>query len=550
MDFNKHIPEIEKIISYKFKDKSLLTQAFTRSSYCNEKRTAAERYYSNEVLEFFGDSVLSTAIVSIFLESKTERCPHGIATELGEGDFSVIRSKLSDKRNLSLATEKLGIQKYLIMGEGDVKLGIENEPSVMEDLFESIVGAIYVDCGMNMDTVIKSVKVMLDLSHYSATTTSASPSAKNALQEWCADKRRRLPPPRYETLSEEGPDHKKIYERACYIGDRLCGTGKGKNCKIADTLAAEAALNTLISEESEAQKPRISPEEILPALQSLARKNKVATAQFKDLGESENSTSYSPEFIVECKFMGKSGIGKGKSKLEARAAAAHEVLVMLGERKQNIKTNGHKTETEKTDNQKRKGNTHTIDKSVKNTSPTATDGESTEPKTKPKPAPRVKKTTKNPKKDDTQNNQAAPTATENAKTQINAAKPKAKNKSKAQDDSATAAQSKSAAAQLNAAKPKAKNKSKAQDESTTAAQSKATVAQLNVAKPQTKNKSMAQDESARAAQSKATVAHIKSEANTQDKTAQISDSEAAKSPKNATRPRTFRKNRRKPVKSK
>ena len=486
MDFNKHIPEIEKIISYKVKDKSLLTQAFTRSSFCNEKRTAAERYYSNEVLEFFGDSVLSTAIVSIFLESKTERCPHGIATELGEGDFSVIRSKLSDKRNLSLATEKLGIQKYLIMGEGDVKLGIESEPSVMEDLFESIVGAIYVDCGMNMDTVIKSVKVMLDLSHYSATTTGASPSAKNALQEWCADKRRRLPPPRYETLSEEGPDHKKIYERACYIGDRLCGTGKGKNCKIADTLAAEAALNTLISEESEAQKPRISPEEILPALQSLARKNKVATAQFKDLGESENSTSYSPEFIVECKFMGKSGIGKGKSKLEARAAAAHEVLVMLGERKQNIKTNGHKTETGKTDNQKRKGNTRTNEKSVNNTSPTATDGELTELK----PAPRVKKKAKKPKKDDTQNNQAAPTTTENAKTQINAAKPKAKNKSKAQDESATAAQS------------------------------------------------------------KASVPHIKSEANTQDKTARSSDSEAAKSPKNATRPRTFRKNRRKPVKSK
>ena len=99
MDFKKHINEIEKKINYKFKDKSLLEQAFTRSSYCNEKNYGGkESYASNEVLEFFGDSVLSVAIVGMLLENMTERFEHGIRTSLDEGGFSLIRSKLSDKK--------------------------------------------------------------------------------------------------------------------------------------------------------------------------------------------------------------------------------------------------------------------------------------------------------------------------------------------------------------------------------------------------------------------------------------------------------------------
>ena len=134
MDFKKHIPEIEKRIGYTFHDKSLLTQAFTRESFCNEKR--GKGYMSSEVLEFFGDTVLSTAIITILLEKKTPRYIYGIKTDWNEGDFSNLRSKLSDKRNLSKSTAELGLQEFLIMGEGDAKTGVQSEPSVMEDLFE------------------------------------------------------------------------------------------------------------------------------------------------------------------------------------------------------------------------------------------------------------------------------------------------------------------------------------------------------------------------------------------------------------------------------
>ena len=198
MDFNKSIPEIEKKIGYTFKDKSLIKQAFTRSSFCNEhKGQGKRRLVSNEVLEFFGDSVLSTAIISLMLKEKTERYEHGVYTQLDEGDFSNIRSKLSDKRNLSGSMALLGLQKYLLMGEGDAKLGVENEPSVMEDLFESIVGAVYIDCGMNIDRVIKVVSKILDTSVYFSAEAAPIQSYKNALQEWCADKKHRLPAPVY-----------------------------------------------------------------------------------------------------------------------------------------------------------------------------------------------------------------------------------------------------------------------------------------------------------------------------------------------------------------
>ncbi len=322
MNFNQHIQEIEKKINYTFKDKSLLAQAFTRESFCNERRHG--EYKSNEVLEFFGDSVLSTAIISILLEKKTERYSHGIKTEWCEGDFSNLKSKLSDKRNLSVSMASLGLQKYLIMGEGDSKVGVANEPSVMEDLFESIIGAIYIDCGMNIKAVIASVKVMLDISVYSETSSDMHiQSYKNALQEWCADKKRRLPPPTYTTISESGPDHKKSYKRGCYIGDKLYGIGDGKNQKLADIEAAHAALESLMAEEISKNAP--TPE-IQIKLRELCTSKKAPSPQWRDLGECPESTVTTPVFAVECRALGKCATGKGRSKQEARSAAAKTIL--------------------------------------------------------------------------------------------------------------------------------------------------------------------------------------------------------------------------------
>jgi ribonuclease-3 len=391
MDFEKNIKHIETVIGYTFKDKSLLKQAFTRTSFCNEhKGCCGARYQSNEVLEFFGDSILSAAIVTLLMKDLAKRYEYGISTSLTEGDFSNIKSKLSDKKNLSLTTKRLDLQKFLLMGEGDAKLGVENEPSVMEDLFESIIGAIYIDSGNDVRAVIASVAKMLDLSGYLGGEGNAPiQSYKNALQEFCADKKRRLPAPVYKTVGESGPDHKKSYERACYIGDKLWGKGIGKNLKLADAAAAEAALSALKADEEKKSRPKapkpeekksqpkapkpeekksqpkapkpeekksepkasptrakkadvkkvsaptkikkepIPSEESLTRLRDYARSNKKTTPEFHDLGESERSTEKRREYRVECRFDGICAVGLAEDKRLAKAAAAEKILKML-----------------------------------------------------------------------------------------------------------------------------------------------------------------------------------------------------------------------------
>ena len=366
-----NIKEIEKKIGYTFKDKSLLIQAFTRTSFCNETNpTAKVKYHSNEVLEFFGDGVLSLSIISFLLKECTERYEHGIRTELDEGDFSNIKSKLSDKQNLSKSMKALGLEKHLLMGEGDFKLGIQNEPSVMEDLFESIVGAIFIDSDMSIRAVMDALSVMLDTSIYT-NRQKITQSAKNALQEWCADKKRRLPTPRYETLSEDGPDHKKTYMRACYVGDKLVGRGIGKNFKLADAVAAEDALKTLMAQESQnmqstvvkndgnSAKAQPTPQKAQPKktadnqsdtvakpeaatpekaeqkattptvrLKNYATSNKKPSPIFKDLGASKNGQN--TEYKVECSFMNETTLGTGSSRIEAREAASRLMADKIG----------------------------------------------------------------------------------------------------------------------------------------------------------------------------------------------------------------------------
>ena len=325
MNFKENIAKIEKVIGYRFKDKSLLTQAFTRESFCNEQNRRGGRYSSNEVLEFFGDAVLSASIVSIFLNKKTKRYENGISTELDEGDFSTIRSRLSDKKNLSATIARLGLQKYLILGEGDAKMGIADEPSVMEDLFESIIGAIYIDTDMDIKRVIGVVSSLLSPEVYLEKNKETLQSAKNALQEYCADKKRRLPAPVYRVVSESGPEHKRSFISACFIGDELLAEGEGKNRKLAEAEAARRALDELMKRDNK----RSVPADALTEIKAYAQKNKLPSPTFKDLGETEGSTDYRPEFIIECRLGGIAKQGIGQSKQDARAYAARAVLDAL-----------------------------------------------------------------------------------------------------------------------------------------------------------------------------------------------------------------------------
>ena len=310
------------------------------------------------MLEFFGDGVLSLGIITTLLSDLTKPYEFGIATELGEGDFSNIKSKLSDKKNLSVSTFALGLEKYLIMGEGDEKLGIDKEPSVAEDLFESIIGAVYIDTGLDIPTVMKVINKMLDTSVYKSNGGTRG-SAKGALQEFCADKKRRLPAPEYKTERESGPDHKKVYERAVYIGGELIARGRGKNLKLADAECAEAALKILTEREAKntkeeakakpiaakkaqihkakaKQPPVKNRQEKTPdptgssqKLRELSASEKKTAPQYKDLGESDTGDGYN----VVCTYSGITATGHGRDRREAREFSSYEILRALKEKK-------------------------------------------------------------------------------------------------------------------------------------------------------------------------------------------------------------------------
>ena len=347
-NFKTNLPYIEHKIGYVFRDKSLLKQAFTRTSFSNEHGGRdGEAIQSNEVLEFFGDTVLSLTIVTFLVKECSTRYAYGLKTKLNEGDFSNIKSKLSDKKNLSESMKRLGLEKYLLMGEGDVKLGVQNEPSVMEDLFESIVGAIYIDSDMNIPAVIGSVSRMLNLGEY--LNSQPEQSAKNTLQEYCFDKKRRLPAPEYKVLKESGPDHKKEYEVGCYIGGMLLGKGVGKNRKIADAEAARAALLALKKEnEKQEEKRQKSKQQLTKTsvkqpkkcdtppssaeigeaadkLKKEAVRVKAPLPQYRDVGDAAGK-----EFVVECKYGSLAATGKGQTRKFARDAAAYEMLLAIG----------------------------------------------------------------------------------------------------------------------------------------------------------------------------------------------------------------------------
>ena len=334
MDFEKNRHTIEDTLGYRFRDPSLLKQAFTRTSYCNEaKMRGGEVPQSNEVLEFFGDGILSAAIITFMIRDFSTRCPYGIRTALAEGDFSNIKSRLSDKKNLAKSMRELGLQEYLILGAGDAKTGAADEPSVMEDLFESIVGAVYIDSGCDLSVVLPIVSRMLDVGEYLTKSGDAVKSPKNALQEFCADKKHRLPSPVYTVVAESGPEHKRTYEYLCTVGGKSYGRGIGKNRTVAESAAAEKTLRMLEAEWAAADtlQAKETSASACERLSKYAASRRLPPPIYEDLGEA-GGDEYERYYRASCRFGSYRAEGEGRSKKEAKNAAAAKIFFRCGEK--------------------------------------------------------------------------------------------------------------------------------------------------------------------------------------------------------------------------
>ena len=311
---------IEQTIGYRFNDKQLISQAFTRSSYHYEH----PEDQSNELLELVGDAVLSLMVVNTLLERYADKDGSGLYSCLNEGDFSTIRSFVVNTSFLSKKMRKLDLHQYLRMSIGDEKQGVNNGISVLEDLFESIAGAVYLDTGKNLDKTKKIILPLLEieeeLDEYEGKIIK---SYKNLVQEWCAEYGYKRPV--YETYqTSEGFESKCIIEEV-----NVVEKGYGHNGKEAEKNAAEIVYLRLEDLESAYSGTEISFENAINMLQEYCLGKHFPKPEYitvKDVIFDDNSH----EFTVRCSLNGKYTEGKGKKVKEAKKESAYNMLDALG----------------------------------------------------------------------------------------------------------------------------------------------------------------------------------------------------------------------------
>lgn len=142
-------------IGHTFKNPDLLLQAFKRSSYASENGGE-----DNEILEFIGDKALDLAVVNL-LVSKYGKTQKEFSSSLDEGELTKIKSRMVQKSTLARRMDEMGFAEHLFMGKGDIKNNIYVEPSVKEDLFEAIIGAVALDCNWNFAKICSVVEAMI-----------------------------------------------------------------------------------------------------------------------------------------------------------------------------------------------------------------------------------------------------------------------------------------------------------------------------------------------------------------------------------------------------
>lgn len=210
------------------KDKSLIEDAFTHASYLNERKTNNHCY---ERLEFMGD-----AVVEIWVSEKLfKHIP-----QISEGKMTTMRAQLVCEKSLADFMRKLNLAQYIRLGSGEEKAGARNRNSLLADIFESFIGAIYLNCGM--EAVNKILSDTIDIVDHPELTGVVD--YKTKLQEYVqADSRKVL---HYVLLSETGPANDPTFEIAVYLDDVLMGTGIEHSKKKAEQLAAKQALGKLV----------------------------------------------------------------------------------------------------------------------------------------------------------------------------------------------------------------------------------------------------------------------------------------------------------------
>ena len=217
--------KLEERLEYVFKDKSLLKVALTHSSFMNECMDPG-RYECYERMEFLGDAVLEL-MISEFLYRKMP--------DKREGSLSGLRAQLVCEQSLSKIAKELGMDSCIILGKGEEACGGRCKKSILCDVFESVLGAVYLDGGFDAAREIVEREI---ISKYEEIIVRNYKSELQEMVDMLAGK----PDIEYRTLGESGPDHNKVFMAGVFIGGKQEGVGTGKSKKEAQQLAAADAL--------------------------------------------------------------------------------------------------------------------------------------------------------------------------------------------------------------------------------------------------------------------------------------------------------------------
>ncbi len=221
--------DLQKKLAHEFKNPALLETDFVHLSFVNENRGIHEH---NERLEFLGDAVLEL-IVTDFLFQKFPEKP--------EGDLTALRSALVKGETLAEVAAELNFGEHLKLSKGEARSGGAEKPYLLANVFEAVLGAVYLDGGFGKAKKIVEKFLLSKLPKIIA--EGGQFDAKSEFQELAQEKLAMTP--EYRVLHASGPDHAKIFEMGAFVGKDLFGRGKGASKQAAEQKAAEEALKKL-----------------------------------------------------------------------------------------------------------------------------------------------------------------------------------------------------------------------------------------------------------------------------------------------------------------
>ncbi|MGB9839101.1 ribonuclease III [Thermovenabulum sp.] len=224
------LDELQKILGISFYNLELLNLALVHPSFSYEKRSELEE--NNQRLEFLGDAVLELVISQWIFEEFPEH---------SEGELTKIRAFLVCEETLSLISKDLSLGDYLILSKGEELSGGREKISILADTFEAVLGAIYLDQGLEKvrQFVISKFKGIIDKLKAGNFVADYKTTLQEILQKRSQDRIM------YNVVKEEGPDHDKTFYVEVKWKNRVLGRGKGKSKKEAEQRAAKEAIDHL-----------------------------------------------------------------------------------------------------------------------------------------------------------------------------------------------------------------------------------------------------------------------------------------------------------------